>query len=161
MAKPGAPKQGEFVALPELEWLKFEITEAVIEEGEYQGKPRTQVKVTLECVEDDYEGGRMTYWAGFSLHEKSKLTPLAEAVTGLSGDALIESFDTDDLVGKKVMVIGKNVIVKAKTPGDEDRTFLKPTMFKAVGRKGAAATQAEKAQAAAVLTTDEPAGLDI
>lgn len=153
MARPGAPSAGEFVDLPEKEWLKCEITEAKIEEGEYQGKPRTQVKVTFEVLDEEYLGSKLTYWAGFSLHEKSKLRPLAEAVTGKTGDELYETFDTDDLVGKEVMVMGETHHYKKD---GEDRSILKPTIFKAInaGRRRPAATSAPAASPA-------PAGDDL
>lgn len=140
MAKPGTPSSGEYVELPEGEWLTCQITEHEVYEDTYEGKASTRVVVDFAVLDEEYEGGHFKYWAGFTLHEKGKLAPLAKAVSGLEGEALFEGFDTDMLDGAKVRVLGQNVT----KPGSDGqaRTFFKPTMFKA-------ATKAAKPAAAA------------
>jgi hypothetical protein len=171
MAAPGAPSGGgDFATLPEMTPILCKIASADLEMGRPYtdpktgkvGEPKQQVKVifdALSYLDDEGEtieldDSRIWLYAGFSLHEKSKLRPLADIIMpeGTSEEELFETFDTDMLVGKKVYVLGQF------KPGDTARQYLKPTgykRYKAASKAKVAKPAAKPAPAAEAADEDD------
>jgi hypothetical protein len=133
---------------------------------EKTGEVKDQLTIILDAIsyvdEDgdtiDVEGARIWVYSAVSLHEKANLRPLAVAlmpenttVTVLTAEEkavegrapnLFEDFDTDDMAGKFVWVIGK---YKAD---DTTHSYLKATGFKRYGTKKKPAEAQPAAKAA-------------
>jgi hypothetical protein len=153
LAAPGRPAEGgDYAELPVMTPILCKIASADVEMGKpytdasgKMGEPKQQVKVILDAlsyVDDEGEtvtldDSRIWYYAGFSLHEKSKLRPLAQIVMpeGISEEDLFDTFDTDMLVGKKLYVLGEY------KPGDTDRQYIKVKGFKRFKKAGAKAAE--------------------
>jgi hypothetical protein len=125
--------------------------------SEENDEPRTRdvVKVIFEALEDEYAGTRV--WKTFtaSIHEKSLLRPLIQAVhpRDLTLDEL-KAFDTDDLEGKRLYIIGEYDDKK-----DAEHKFLRPTGYirlKSSERKASEGTTKRETAAAKTQSESKP-----
>lgn len=127
----------EFVKLPTSTPILCKITQAnfTTEDNPFFGKKdakgkvderktREVVKVILDALETEYLGGRIWKTFGASIHEQSALRPFINAASDrdLTTEEL-KRFNTDDLIGRFVSIIG----TYAET--DLEQKFLKPTAF--------------------------------
>jgi hypothetical protein len=118
--------------------------------NEENDEPRTRdvVKIIFEALDEEYAGTRV--WKTFtaSIHEKSLLRPLIQAASDheLSLDEL-KAFDTDDLEGRRLYIIGEYDDKK-----DPEHKFLRPTGYvrlKASERKALGTETAKRETASA------------
>lgn len=154
-------KEGkDFKSLPEREPVLVVIKSSSYETednpfaNEDNDEPRTRdvVKIIFEALEEEYAGTRAWQTFSASIHEKSKLRPLIQAVHAkdLTLDEL-KQFDTDDLEGKRLYIIGEY-----NTTKDPEKKFLRPTGYirlKASERK-AQTTSTAKPETAARRTAE-------
>jgi len=168
---------GEYAELPEMTFILCKINDKddapsismkQFKEGE---EAKEQLKVVFDAIyylddegeKVDVQGSRIWFFGGVSLHEKAKLRGLAiatmpenttldvltdeQAAAKDRAPNLYADFDTDELAGKYVWVIGEFK--------DAEKKYLKPTGFKRAkvkaqeAAKAPAAPKAEKAKKAA------------
>jgi pyruvate/2-oxoglutarate dehydrogenase complex dihydrolipoamide acyltransferase (E2) component len=105
---------------------------------------REVVKVVMEVVEGDYTGRRI--WKTFtaSISEKSNLRPFIQAAADheLTLEEL-KAFDTDDLVGRRLLVSG------SYDEKDQEHKFLRPDSYMRVQATAAKAAAKPVAKTAA------------
>ena len=161
---------GDYTELPAMTFILCKINDkedapSISEKAFKDEEPKPQLKVVFDAVyylddegeKVDAQGSRVWFFGGVSLHEKAKLRPLALAVMpeDTTLDVLTDEqkaepgrkpnlyadFDTDDLAGKYVWVIGDY-------PDPNNKQYLKPTGFKRVKKAPEAAKAAEAPKAA-------------
>jgi hypothetical protein len=94
--------------------------EDIIDENE----DRDVIKIIFESVEDETEGTRAWFNPTASINEKSNLRKLLDAMFETDPDTkTLKAFDTDDLEGMYVYIIG------TYGPKDTDHKFLRPESF--------------------------------
>jgi hypothetical protein len=108
-----------------------------VPEGE---QPKDQLKIQFEVIEGEFEGAKFTAWVNATFGPKSTLKALAAAALGVEVDD-VEDFDTDDLLDKRLLVVGDH-------GKDGKAEFWRPRKYKAAGSGGARARRQESAKAA-------------
>ena len=94
--------------------------EDIIDENE----DRDVIKIIFESVEDETEGTRAWFNPTASINEKANLRKLLDAMFETDPDTkTLKAFDTDDLEGMYVYIIG------TYGPKDTDHKFLRPESF--------------------------------
>jgi hypothetical protein len=100
--------------------------EDIIDENE----DRDVIKIIFESVEDETEGTRAWFNPTASINEKSNLRKLLDAMFETDPDTkTLKAFDTDDLEGMYVYIIG------TYGPKDTDHKFLRPESFARYGKQ--------------------------
>jgi hypothetical protein len=89
-----------------------------------ENETRDVIKIVFKSIEEETEGTKVWFNPSASINEKSNLRKLLDAMFETDPDkATLEAFDTDDLVGMYVYVIG------TYGPKDTDHKFLRPESF--------------------------------
>ncbi len=118
------------------------------------GEPETRdvINFVLECVDDQFWKARVWDKMSASIHERSHLRPFIQACH--PADLTLEqlkSFDTDDLVGKQVMVVGEY-----DTSRDPEQKWLRPKSY----LRAPKATEPATKKAEPVTVPDDTDALD-
>jgi hypothetical protein len=119
-------KMEDFPDLPEDQPLLCEIVHAEITKGRAFGdeEARDQVALTFEVVGGDFAGAKLRRWVNAVFSPRSTLGKVAMAAFG---DERLSEFDTDDLVGRRLYVVG-DFGEDGKLP------FLRPRKFRAANK---------------------------
>ena len=113
-------QKSDYPELPEDTPLLCEITEVAMTKSRFGDEVRDQVELHFEVTEGEFVGAKLRGWANSVFSPRSTLAKIAAAAFA---NEELEGFDTDDLVGKQLYVIGDY--------GEEGKSaFLRPRRFK-------------------------------
>jgi len=154
MPKIPAPTGGDYPELPEKDWIEFKIDSiSPFDDTRFpnkDGSPKPRFEIIVSPTAEEYEGTRVWVYAGRSWHEKSNLYKIAQATfpKPIADEELYE-MDTDDLVGKVFLGMGKY------GADDADHKFLKLTDYKSTAKPAATRNAKPAAKAAAPKGTND------
>lgn len=115
-------KMEDYPDLPEDQPLLCEIVSAELTKGRAFGdeEARDQVAISFEVADGEFVGARLRRWVNAVFSPRSTLGKIA--VAAFADDRLSE-FDTDDLLGKRLYVVGDY--------GEDGKlSFLRPRKFR-------------------------------
>jgi hypothetical protein len=152
----------DFPELPEGEPIHVRIVEieATLDEKypNKDGSPKDRLKIVFQPLDPELEESRIFAFPAQSWHPKCALRDIVIAAHGrlTMADEELYAVDTDDLVGKELLITGKY-----KDPND--RRYLKAEIYKPLKKRSAAAAAVAAAAAAPAAPAEAaPAGaLDI
>lgn len=163
MGKIPPPTSGDYPELPEKEWLEVKILSIEPYDDtrfpKPDGTPAPRFEIILEPTDPELAASHIWVRSARSWDDRSNLYKVAQATfpKPLPNEELYE-VDTDSLVGKVLMVMGKY------GPDDTDHKFLKPTDYKSVAKpagRTAARSSAPAAKPAAAPKAKEAESGDI
>lgn len=115
-------KMEDYPDLPEDQPLLCEIVSAKLTKGRAFGdeEARDQVAISFEVADGEFAGARLRRWVNAVFSPRSTLGKIAVAAFG---DDRLSEFDTDDLIGKRLYVVGDY--------GEDGKlAFLRPRKFR-------------------------------